>query len=107
MAKKLSKAKLQGLLATSRGEVFRTHTRTVCTLTGPVGSVALWQLVRDGLIVDPPPSRPRKKKMRMLLTEAGKAALRAAATPGPGIMGAQEPEVIGGAEASRPSVTTN
>jgi hypothetical protein len=38
---KVSKAQLNGLLATARGEAVITSTGSVYTITGPVGSKAL------------------------------------------------------------------
>jgi hypothetical protein len=73
---KLSKAQLNGLLATARGEVVRTYTGSVYTITGPVGSKALWGLMRTGLISDRP-RVPRRSKIPMVLTARGRRVLNA------------------------------
>ena len=73
---KLSKAQLNGLLATARGEVVRTYTGSVSTITGPVDSKALWQLLWAGLISDRP-RVPRRSKMPMVLTASGRLVLDA------------------------------
>ena len=77
---KLSKAQLNGLLATARGEVVRTFTGSVYTITGPVGSKALWQLMRAGLISDRSRVR-RPSKMPMVLTASGRRVLDATPRP--------------------------
>jgi hypothetical protein len=77
---KLSKAQLNGLLATARGEVVITYTGSVYTITGPVGSKALWGLMRAGLIAGRSRMR-RPSKMPMILTASGRQVLDA--PPGP------------------------
>ena len=62
------------LQATARGEVYRTHTGTVYTLTGPGGSKPLWALVRAGLIADPPDAK-KYSRYPMVVTKKGQAAL--------------------------------
>jgi hypothetical protein len=73
---KLSKPQLNGLQATARGEVVRTYTGSIYTITGPVGSKALWGLMRMGLISDRPWVR-RRPKMPMVLTASGRRVLDA------------------------------
>ena len=75
----LSKAQLKGLAATARGEVIRTHTRVAYTITGPVGSKALWQLMREGLIADGPTVLDQTQTP-MILTASGEAVLSATET---------------------------
>ena len=71
---KLTDAQYLALQATARGEVYRTHTGTVYTLTGPGGSKPLWALVRASLIVDPPDAK-KYSRYPMVVTEKGQAAL--------------------------------
>ena len=71
---KLTSAQHVALRATARGEVYRTHTRSVFTLVGPAGSKALWALVRAELIADPPEAKDNSR-YQMVLTEKGQAAL--------------------------------
>ncbi|MBR1287112.1 hypothetical protein JQ597_34165 [Bradyrhizobium sp. AUGA SZCCT0177] len=75
-ARKLTDAQYLALQATARGEVYRTHTSTHFTLTGPGGSKALWALARAGLIDDPPHAK-KHDRYQMVLTEMGRAALAA------------------------------
>jgi len=76
---RLTIAQYRALRATSRGEVYRTHTNTSYTLTGPCGSAALWALARADLIVDPPEAK-KQGRHRMLLTAKGRAALELASS---------------------------
>ena len=69
-----SDPQLRGLEATARGEVIRTYTGSVCTITGPVGSKALWELMRAGLIAYGP-NMPWRSKNPMVLTPRGQTAL--------------------------------
>ena len=71
---KISEPRLKGLQATARGEVIRTYTGSVYTITGPVGSKALWELMRDGLIADGP-KIPGQSKTPMVLTASGQRLL--------------------------------
>ena len=71
---KISEPQLKGLQATARGEVIRTYTGSVYTITGPVGSRALWELMRAGLIADGP-KIPGQSKTRMVLTTSGQRFL--------------------------------
>ena len=85
---RLSKAQLNGLRATARGEVLKDLHGSVYTITGPVGSKALRELMRAGRICDR--SRvPRRSKMSMVLTATGRRPLmprrdsrKAAVSPG-------------------------
>ena len=77
---KLSKAQLNGLLATARGEVVITYTGSVYTITGPVGSKALWGLMRAGLISGRSRVR-RPSKIPMILTASGRQVLDAPPRP--------------------------
>jgi hypothetical protein len=54
VVRRLTKAQLGGLEATARGEVVLTHTGSLYTITGPVGSNTLWALLRDELIARGP-----------------------------------------------------
>jgi hypothetical protein len=71
---KISEPQIKGLQATARGEVILTHTGSVYTITGPVGSKALWELMRDGLIADGP-TIPGESKTPMVLTASGQRLL--------------------------------
>ena len=71
---RLTEAQYRALHATARGEVYRTHSNTQYTLTGPCGSRALWALARAGLITDPPDARKHGRYL-MVLTAKGRAAL--------------------------------
>jgi hypothetical protein len=71
---RLTKAERNGLEATSRGEVIRTHTGSVFTITGPVGSKTLWRLERAKLIADGPAWRS-PSRAPMVLTAKGQALL--------------------------------
>jgi len=62
------------LQATARGEVYRTHSGSVYTLTGPCGSKALWALARAGLIADPPDAK-KWRRYQMVVTAKGHATL--------------------------------
>lgn len=46
-------AQYRALLATARGEVYRTRNSITFTITGPCSSVLLWKLARVELIADP------------------------------------------------------
>ena len=70
----LTKAEQNGLEATSRGDVIRTHTGSAYTITGPVGSKTLWRLVRAAMIADGPRS-PLCSKTPMVLTTKGQSIL--------------------------------
>ena len=54
---KISEPQLKGLQATARGEVIRTYTGSVYTITGPVGSKALWSRMPAATLGIPPVSR--------------------------------------------------
>ena len=71
---KISEPQLKGLQATARGEVIRTYTGSVYTITGPVGSRALWELMRAGLIAYGP-KIPGQSKTVMVLTASGQRPL--------------------------------
>lgn len=71
---KLTDAQYLALRATARGEVYRTHSGSVYTLTGPCGSQALWALARAGLIADPPEAK-KHRRYQMVLTAKGRATL--------------------------------
>jgi hypothetical protein len=73
--RRFSVPQLRGLQATARGEVMLTHTGSVYTITGPVGSKTLWDLMRAGLIADGAKVW-RQSKTPMILTTRGLAALR-------------------------------
>jgi hypothetical protein len=68
---KLSEPQLRGLQATARGEVILTHTGSVYTITGPVGSKTLWYLLQAGLIVDGP-KRSGLSKTPMVLSRSAR-----------------------------------
>ncbi|MBR1236614.1 hypothetical protein [Bradyrhizobium sp. AUGA SZCCT0182] len=72
----LTDAQYLALQATARGEVYRTHTGTHFTLTGPAGSKALWALVRLNLIADPA-NAIEDPRYQMVVTKQGYAALAA------------------------------
>jgi hypothetical protein len=71
---KISEPQLKGLQATARGEVIRTYTGSVYTITGPVGSKALWSLMQAGLIANGPKIQC-KSKTPMVLTASGQRLL--------------------------------
>jgi hypothetical protein len=73
---KLTGSQFAALQATARGEVYRTHTGSAYTLTGPCGSEPLWALARAGLIADPPDAK-KQPRYRMLVTPRGMIALKA------------------------------
>lgn len=72
----LSETQLEGLAAVARGEVIRTHTGSLYTITGPVGSKALWFLFRARLIADGKKTRG-SAQFAMTLTTTGEAVLAA------------------------------
>ena len=72
----LTDAQNLALQATARGEVYRTHTGSVYTLTGPCGSQPLWALFRLKLIADPA-NAIDDPRYQMVVTEKGRAALAA------------------------------
>jgi hypothetical protein len=74
MALKLTDAQYRALQATARGEVYRTHTGSVYTLTGPCSSTALWALFRADLIADPPEAK-KHSRYQMVVTPSGTLAL--------------------------------
>jgi hypothetical protein len=69
-----TKSQLRGLEAVSRGEMTLTLTGEFCTIIGPAGSTAYWNLWRGGFIAEDP-NRPRQPKAPMVLTETGRQAL--------------------------------
>jgi hypothetical protein len=71
---RLTEAEKRGLEATLRGEVIRTHTGSIYTITGPVGSKTLWRLMRAALITDGPKSNG-SSKIPMVLTAKGQSIL--------------------------------
>ncbi|MBR1157099.1 hypothetical protein [Bradyrhizobium sp. JYMT SZCCT0428] len=73
---KLTTAQYLALQAAARREVYRTHTGSVYTLTGPCGSKALWALAQAGLIADPPDSK-KQPRYPMVVTPTGMIALSA------------------------------
>jgi len=73
-ARKLTDAQYLALQATARGDVYRTHSVSVYTLTGPGGSQALWSMARAGLIADPP-DVGKHSHYRMVVTPSGMLAL--------------------------------
>jgi hypothetical protein len=68
----ISEPQIKGLQATARGEVIRTYTGSVYTITGPVGRKALWELMRAGLIA---PKISGQSKTPMILTTSGRRLL--------------------------------
>jgi hypothetical protein len=74
MVLKLTNAQYLALQATTRGEVYRTHSGSVYTLTGPGGSQPLWAVARAGLIADPPDAK-KHRRYQMVLTSSGTLAL--------------------------------
>ena len=72
--RRLTAAQFAALEATARGEVYRTRTGSVYTLTGPCSSQALWALVRLNLIADPA-NAIDDPRYQMVVTEKGYAAL--------------------------------
>ena len=74
MVLKLTNAQYLALQATTRGEVYRTHSGSVYTLTGPGGSQPLWALARAGLIADPPDAN-KHSRYQMVVTPSGVSAL--------------------------------
>ena len=77
---KLSDKNLYALQVTALGKVFRTYNSLEFKITGPCSSRLLWSLSRAGLIADPP-GGPLQGCHRMVLTDKGAAALRAAMSP--------------------------
>lgn len=71
---RLTFAQYRALLATDRGEVFRTRSSIANTLTGPCGSIPLWALARAGLIADPAGGGEHGRH-RMVVTPKGHDAL--------------------------------
>jgi hypothetical protein len=76
---RLTVAQHRALLATDRGEVFRTRSSISNTLTGPCGSAPLWALARAELIVDSAVSGEHGRH-RMMLTQKGRDALALASS---------------------------
>ena len=74
--RRLTAAQFAALQATAQGEVYRTRTGSVYTLTGPCGSQPLWALVRLKLIADPA-NAIDDPRYQMVVTEKGYAALAA------------------------------
>ena len=74
MALKLTDAQYRALQATAQGEVYRTHSGSVYTLTGPGGSQPLWALARAGFIADPPDAN-KHSRYQMVVTPSGVSAL--------------------------------
>ncbi|MBR1154283.1 hypothetical protein [Bradyrhizobium sp. JYMT SZCCT0428] len=72
----LTTAQYLALQAAARGAVYRTHTGSVYTLTGPCGSNALWALARAGLIADTPGAK-KQPRYPMVVTPKGMIALSA------------------------------
>jgi hypothetical protein len=73
---KLTDAQYLALQATARGEVYRMHTGSAYTLTGPCGSKALWALVRLNLIADAA-NAIKDPRYQMMVTKKGRATLAA------------------------------
>ena len=71
----LTGAQYRALHFTARGEVYRTHSSVLYTLTGPCPSQPLWALARAKLIVDPPAAK-QYGRHQMVLTANGRAALK-------------------------------
>lgn len=82
VAHRLTKAQLEGLKATARGEVVLTHTRSLYTITGPVGSNTLWSLLRNELIARGPELHGQIKTP-MVLTPNGVIAMSVRGTSRP------------------------
>ena len=71
----LTGAEYRALNCTARGEVYRTYSSVLYTLTGPCPSQPLWALARAKLIVDPPAAK-QYGRHQMVLTAKGRAALK-------------------------------
>lgn len=71
---RLTRAQYRALLATQRGEVFRTRSSISNTLTGPCGSAPLWALARAELIADSAVNGEHGRHV-MVLTPKGRNAL--------------------------------
>ena len=75
----LTGAEYRALVCTAQGEVYRTYSSVLYTLTGPCPSQPLWALARAKLIVDPPAAK-QYGRHQMVLTAKGCAALSHHAT---------------------------
>ena len=71
----LTGAEYRALHCTARGEVYRTYSSVLYTLTGPCPSQPLWALARAKLIADPPAAK-QYGRYQMVLTAKGRAALK-------------------------------
>jgi hypothetical protein len=71
----LTVAQHRALHFTARGEVYRTHSSVLYTLTGPCPSQPLWALARAKLIVDPPTAK-QYGRHQMVLSAKGRAVLK-------------------------------
>ena len=71
----LTGAEYRALLCTAQGEVYRTYSSVLYTLTGPCPSQPLWALARAKLIADPPAAN-QYGRHQMVLTAKGRAALK-------------------------------
>ena len=71
----LTGAEYRALVCTAQGEVYRTYSSVLYTLTGPCPSQPLWALARAKLIADPPAAN-QYGRHQMVLTAKGRAALK-------------------------------